>query len=238
MEEDPEGTVHIAFDESFEPLTCVGATVADTEYTRLNDSISTLYAELTSYSWLDDLKSFKKFAKDGFHASGDPDEVSTRFIHFLAQSSGYSTSIFFSEERTRHKNRVAVLLYRDLIRTLLQKYARRPLIHLYFEQNDELDPYFQSIVASAMKDVRRPKPEVSVQVHSKMDPPLSAICDYTMLTFARWYAGGYRGSQPQAQDPRVSTWRNFNALRNSISVVRSLESGTLTRRALPFEALI
>jgi hypothetical protein len=237
VEDEVDGVVHIALDESFNPLICVGAAVADTEFASVNTEINQLYGELTNYSWMADLRSFKKFVEQGFHMSSDNQMIADRFLAFLAHALGFKTFIFFSESATGSKNRITLLLYRELLRTLLQKYRSRPLIKLYFEQNQELNLYFEKVVAHCLRATRRPKPQVEVLIRPKKDPPLLAVCDYTMLTFARWYAG-YAGCPPKSTSPQQFTWRNFNALRRSISVVRSLETGTLVRRDLPFSDLL
>lgn len=169
--EQQDGTIHVALDESFRPLICVGATVAETEFTTVNTSISQLYTELTSHSWMADLESFQSFTKDGFHLSNDSMEISNRFVSFLAHAIGFNSFIYFSENSDVSKNKTALLLYRELIRTVLQKYRSRPLINLYFEQNPELDRYFSRLVAHSLKSVRRPKPEIQVLIRPKMDPP-------------------------------------------------------------------
>jgi len=235
--EQQDGTIHVALDESFRPLICVGATVAETEFTTVNTSISQLDTELTSHSWMADLESFQSFTKDGFHLSNDSMEISNRFVSFLAHAIGFNSFIYFSENSDVSKNKTTLLLYRELIRTVLQKYRSRPLINLYFEQNPELDRYFSRLVAHSLKSVRRPKPEIQVLIRPKMDPPLLSVCDYTMLTFARWYKG-YYSCEPQSQSSTDFTWRNFNALRRSISSIRSLEHGTSSRRSLPFTPIL
>jgi hypothetical protein len=213
--EQQDGTIHVALDESFNPLICVGATVAETEFTTVNTSISQLYTELTSHSWMADLESFQNFTKDGFHLSNDSMEISNRFVSFLAHTIGFNSFIYFSENSKVSKNKTTLLLYRELIRTVLQKYRSRPLIKLYFEQNQELDRYFARLVAHSLKSVRRPKPEIQVLVRPKMDPPLLSVCDYTMLTFARWYKG-YYGCGPK------------------VSRVQTSLGGILTHSGVPF----
>ncbi len=232
-----DGTIHVAFDESFSPLVCVGATVAETEFASTNDEIMSLYRELTNYSWMADMTSFKRFVGDGFHMSNDAQAIADRFVGFLGHAIGFSSYVFYAESDRFPRGRTTLLLYRELVRTVLQKYASRPLIRCYFEQNEEFNQYFPKIVSHCLRSVRRPRPRVEVFIRPKMQPPLLAVCDYSMLTFARWFSG-YQDCPAQTDSTRHFTWRNFNALRRSYSVIRSLESGNLVQRGLPFEQVL
>ncbi|GAB3751291.1 hypothetical protein [Microlunatus parietis] len=96
-EADADGIIHVALDESFDPMVCVGATVAESDFATINDSIQRLYEELTGYSWLDELDSFQRFKSDGFHMSNDSADVAGRFVPFLGHTLGFNSYLFFSE---------------------------------------------------------------------------------------------------------------------------------------------
>ena len=169
--------------------------------------------------------------------SNDDQAIADRFIAFQAHAIGFSSFIFFTESQARTKNRLTLLLYRELLRTLFQRYRSRPLIRLYFEQNSEMERYFGKVAANSLRNVSRPRPTVQLKICEKQDPPLLAISDYTMLTFSRWWAG-FRNCPPKSVSTKDFTWRNLNAIRRSISVIRSLEHGTIARRDLPFSEVI
>jgi hypothetical protein len=231
------GTIHVALDESFSPLLCVGAAVSETEFSTINRDIVSLYEETKQFSWLDDVTSFQKFVADGFHLSNDDQTITDRFMQFLGHSVGYSAYVFYTESDRLGRQKATLWLYRELVRTILQKYRTRPLIKFYFEQNNELDTYFRGVVDLCMKSVRRPKPAVEVHIRPKMEPPLLSVCDYSMLTFARWYKG-YANCPAATTSASHFTWRNFNAIRRSYAVIRSSESGNLSQRDLPFSEVL
>lgn len=232
-----DGTIHVALDESFSPLLCVGAAVAETEFLTINRDIVSLYEEIKQFSWLDDVLSFQRFGTDGFHLSNDDQTITDRFMQFLGHSVGYSAYVFYTESDKLGRQKATLSLYRELVRTILHKYRTRPLIKFYFEQNSELDKYFRGVVDLSMKSVRRPKPSIEVHIRPKMEPPLLSVCDYSILTFTRWYKG-YAGCPPATTSAQHFTWRNFNAVRRSYAVIRSSENGNLSQRDLPFSEVL
>jgi hypothetical protein len=233
--DETSGVVHVALDESFSALVAVGAVVVEHEFLRVNNEIENLYYDLKNAYYLEDLKSFERFKKNGFHSSYDPDEVSSRFINFLSQTIGFKSFIFFTN-RTRRPDlsdkKVVLVLYAQTLRAVLRKYQRRPKIVLHFEQHQQLSRFYEPLVLNVLKGIEGRKPVVEVISAKKMEPPLLAIVDYVIHTFVRWYVGN-EDYPPKTSTVEHRPCREIRAIRRSISVARSLEDGTVAKRDLP-----
>jgi hypothetical protein len=124
------------------------------------------------------------------------------------------------------------VLYAQILRAVLRKYQARPRIVLHFEQHQQLSRFYEPLVVNVLEGMDGRKPEVQVISAGKMDPPLLTIADYVIYTVARWYVGNEE-YPPQTKCVEHRPWREMRAITRSISVVRSLEDGTVARRDLP-----
>jgi hypothetical protein len=230
-----DGVVHVALDEAFSPLLAVGAVAVEHEFLRVNIEIEDLYHDLKGAYYLNDLKSFEEFSKNGFHAAVDPYEISSKFIDFLSKTIGFKSFIYFTDGTRRpdlSPKKAVLMLYGEIVKTVLYKYHSRPKIVLHFEQHQELNRFFEPLVLNILRRMERRRPIVQVIAAKKMDPPLLAIADYVLHTFVRWHVGSEK-YPPETTSAKDRPWREMRAIRPSISVVRSLEKGTIARRNLP-----
>lgn len=225
----PPRRITVLFDESMSPFLMVAATVFESTYAHTEQRIEALYEDMVRAYYLDDLKSYERHKKKAFHASEDPVEVRAFFINLLAGLGPLRIFIQYTDHRRRPDlgplESVAVL-YRELIKTVLQGVRSADEVTLIFETHQDLDSRFEAIVRSALRSVRV-RSRISVSVGQKRRPYALAVSDYAMQIFSHWQQAG------QPDDPKQYTYREWRAIRGSISMVRSLEEGTIVRRGLP-----
>lgn len=230
---DGEPTAYVALDEAFDPYISVAGVLVESGFSLLNDRINSLYQELCGEYYLQDLGSFESFVKHGFHATADTTEISTRFISFLSRSIDFKSYIYLSDGTSRpdlSPKRTVLILYRELVRDILKKYGKSWTVHFNFEYHQELSPFFERLVDSAKKGIRHP-PKTIVSSGKKQDPPLLAVADYVLWVTNKWIEDRC-SDRAKSAGPESYLARNFLAIGPSVSVVRSLERGTLTRRTL------
>ncbi|MBB1482787.1 hypothetical protein H5392_02785 [Tessaracoccus sp. MC1865] len=221
--------VTVVFDESTSPYLMVGAALFESTYEETERRIAELYARTRDLYYLDDLESFELHKSNSFHASEDPREAYTFFVDLLAGLMPLRICILFTRgERRPDLGEVQTLavLYRELIRTVLQSVRSADEVHLIFETHQSLNSKFAAIVGSASKSVSG-RYTLTTSVGQKRKPHALAVADYAMHIFNRWNAAG------RPTDPKNHEYRNWKAIRRSISMVRSLEDGTIIRRGLP-----
>lgn len=224
----PPRRVTVLFDESMSPLLMVAACVFESSYAHAERRIEALYEDMVRAYYLDDLRSYERHKKKAFHASEDPVEVRAFFVNLL---SGLGPLRIFMQ-CTDHRRRpdlgpveTIAVLYRELIRTVLQSVKSADEVDLVFETHQLLDSRFEAIVTSAARSLRG-RCRITITVGQKRKPYALAVSDYAMQIFARWHQAG------MPEDPRQHTYREWRAIRGSISMVRSLEEGTIVRRGL------
>lgn len=225
----PVRRVIVLFDESTSPLLMVAATVIEASYPEAEERIEALYDQMVEAYYLDDLRSYERHKKKAFHASEDPPEVRTFFVNLLSGLGPLRIFIQFTNGQRRPDLgpiETISVLYRELVRTVLQSVKSADEVDLVFETHQDLDRRFESIVKSAAHPVRG-RFRLSVRIGQKRKPHALAVSDYAMQIFTRWLLAGYPTS------PREQTYREWRAIRGSISMVRSLEVGTVVRRGLP-----
>lgn len=221
--------VTVLFDESTAPFISVGATVFESSYPEAERRIEALYDKMVKAFYLDDLRSYERHKKKAFHASEDPDEVRTFFIDLLSGLGPLRVFILLTNGNRRPDLgplATVAVLYRELVRTVLESVRSADDVVLIFETHQELDDRFEAIVRAAARPVHG-RYRLSVAVGKKRQPHALAVTDYAMQIFSRWHQAG------QPVDPRERSYREWRAIRGSISMVRSLEDGILVRRGLP-----
>ncbi|GAA2109422.1 hypothetical protein GCM10009841_30730 [Microlunatus panaciterrae] len=227
--------MHVALDETFDPVVGVCAVVVEQHYLDLNREVQELYHDLADSYYMDDLASFEKFVRDGFHKTADPFEVSTRFINYLSHAVGFNSYIIFSNRKRRpdlSDLKLVLMLYAETVRTIVERHRSRAEIVFHFEQHQQLNLYLEPLVVSVCGKIRGRKPKITVGVGAKKDPPLLAIADYVLHTFGSWWAE--KGDKPsRPTDAADNRWRDMRAIRRSFSIVRSMEDGLVARRDLP-----
>ena len=209
----------------------VGAVIIEHPSEQVESEITELYENLLQAHYMDDTRSYKAFQEQGFHATNDPLETQVFFRHLLASFTPLRILIQFSNGQRRPDLgpiETVAILYRELIRTTLQTLRHYDEVHLLFETHDSLDRKFEAIIASASMGLTLPT-QISHSIGHKKKPYSLAVGDYAMHIFSRWHSAG------SPTDPQVAAFRNWRAIRGSISMVRSLEQGTIIRRGLAKE---
>lgn len=223
----PRATV--VLDESKSPYLMVGATIFETSLDRVEDAIDDLYGTKLDAFNLDGSRAFSKFEKDGFHATNDTHELSVPFLDLLRATPGFSGMIYFSAGPVRPDiGPVAsiAILYSELLTTAFRRLKSQPGVDVVFEQNGELDRHFESIarLSAARAGYRG---IVRISLGAKRRPHVLAVTDYLLHTFGAWHGNGASTS------PQDFRYRNWCSLRGRISLVRSIQEGTLYRRGHP-----
>lgn len=219
----------ILLDEAKAPYLAVGAAVFESSYERVETSIDGLYRDRLRAFNLDGFSSFEEFRRNGFHAAADSPELSVPFVDLVRSTPGFSGAIFLSRGVAREDlgpNATLAILYNELLTTLFRRLRRTYAVDVIFEENDELNAQFEEIARVAAK--RAGSGVVPKVVRgSKRDPHALAVPDYMLHTFGRWHSAGADA------DPQNVKYRNWCAMRGRVSVVRSLQDGTLYRRGQP-----
>ena len=225
----------VFIDESvFPDPACViaGAVVLQNDRAAIDERIRSLYEELADLFFLEDERSFKKFLKQGFHATDDLQEVSAAFIKLISQYPGTKLFIEWSDHTSRPDLRnveLIALLDLRLVETILRKYRRVPHVRFTFEQNPELDRHFSAIVDAGCRRTGYTG-TTTIEVGGKMDPPALSVVDYALVTFGRTLQDHPEQHQLRAWKafrPLVSSIRNLD--RGGVDLQRGLISGNVTR---------
>lgn len=219
----------ILLDEAKAPYLAVGAAVFESSYTAIEQSIEALYEDRLRAFNLDGFSSFERFREDGFHAAADSPELSVPFVDLVRSTPGFSGMVFLSRGPAREDlgpTATLAILYNELLSTLFRRLRRTYAVDVVFEENDELNAYFEGIARVA---AQRTGFAVVPQVFrgSKRNPHALAVPDYLLHAFGRWHSSGAKA------DPQDARYRNWCAMRARISVVRSIQDGTLYRRGQP-----
>lgn len=230
----PDGSVFVFLDESYEPFVAAGAVVVETaDYLRINPAISELFNEAQGWYYLGGLPSFDEFLRRGFHATSDPPEVRTAFVAFLAEAFCFKTMIVYSDRSWRpdlsDKKRLMIVI-EQLSRDVLRAYRGRPKVIFLFESAQGLDSYVERVVRSVAKKLGRRAPRVEVYFGAKRQPDILAVPDYVVHIFNRWMQSQH-GEVPLLQ-PTEHQSRALKAILGSISMARSLDDGRVIRRSL------
>lgn len=217
------------FDESTAGPFIVGAAVMSNSFVPVENEINNLHQELIDkFYYLDGRSNFDRFKRDGFHASNDPLEVQSRFTELLAGLAPVRIFILLTDGTRRSDlgpQATTVVLYRELIRTVFFASRATQKVRLIFEQNDALDKSFLPIAKSAGRGIQAHF-DVELYTGQKAKPHSLSIIDYAMHIFRRWYLAG------MPVDERKSEFTQWRAIRSSVAVVRSLESGVIVKRGL------
>lgn len=216
-------TFHVLIDESvfYEPQKTIlaGAIVFETNLGAINETVRALYEEL-SKSYLEEERSFQKFRDNGFHASDDMLEISTRFVHTISKLYGVKLFIEYSDQSLRpdlSDDETIVLLETRLTETILKKYRRYENVRVIFETNSSLNKHFPNIVKLAARRSGY-RGNVTIEIGGKMEPHALSIVDYAIVSYGRQL-------QPGAQDFHRRNWR---AVQPMVSSVRHLDRNTVT----------
>lgn len=220
MHDSPKRIIEVFIDESIrtEPkMVLAGAIVFEDAREELDATIRELYDDISDSFYLDDVRSFHKFRKSGFHATEDIVDISSQFVRLIARISGAKLFIEFSDQSSRpdlDTEQTVALLELRLAEMIMRKFAWADEVRFTFEQHAKLNKYYTRIVDSA-KVRARFRGETSVVSAAKMEPPSQAIVDYALHHFAR-------GRSENASEWERRRWRAFRPL---VSSVRSLDTG-------------
>lgn len=232
--DEPEGTVFVFLDESFEPFVAAAAVVIESnEVDRLDSDISDAYQRMQHWYHLDGLPSFADFREHGFHATSNPPEVQVAFVALLAEVLSFKSLIIYSDRSANPEatdKRHLMIIFDQLVRDVLRMYRSRPKIIFYFESAQAIDQYVSKVVSRALSSFKRNRPEVEVRFGTKRDPDLLAVPDYVLLTFNRLATQMAEGSLDL--DPRQHAARSFRAILGSVSMIRSLDEALVVDRSL------
>ena len=207
----------------------VAGSIFENSFDRVDQRITELYAELRAAHNLDGLVSYERFLAEGFHASVDTFEVKIPFVNLLRSEPGFSTYVFLSDGPAREDlGPIATLavLYGELVTTILGRLRDSPSVRLIFEENPDLNRSF-GVIAEAARTRVGFSGRLVVQRGRKRQPHSLAVTDYVMHIFKNWYAAG------ASRSPNDHLYRDWLAVRGHVSVVRSLQEGTLYRRGQP-----
>lgn len=221
--------VTVLFDESTAPLRMVAAAVFGSSYAEVEEKIEELFGRMEESYYLDALKSYERHRRNAFHACEDPQEAYAFFIDLLAGIMPIRIYILFTDGTRRPdlgETQTLVVLYRELIRTVLQSVRSVDEVNLIFETHQSLNRKFDEIVVSAARTVSG-RFALATRIGQKRKPHALAVADYAMHIFNQWLSAGC------PTDPQRYQYRNWRAIRRSVSLVRSLEEGTIIRRGLP-----
>lgn len=219
----------VLFDEADDPLQMVSGAIFSTSYSRTEAKIEDLYERLCeSYYYLDGHSGFERFKRKGFHSTDQPREIHTHLVDLLSGIQPIRIFILYTDGSRRPdltKIQTTAILYRELIRTVLQACAGMQEVELVFEQNQQLDARFQRIVTSAARGLTLHF-KAGLYLGMKKKPHALSVADYAMHAFGRWHTAD------RTTDPRRSEYSQWRAIRTSIAMVRSLEGGPVLRRGL------
>lgn len=234
---DPEGSVLVFVDESYDPLVAAAAVVVEsTEADRLDTDISEAFEKMRGWFYLEGLPSFEEFRRTGFHSTSNPIEVRTAFVAFLAEVLSFKSLIVYSDGTSRpdlSKKQRLMIVYDNLVRDVLRAYRSRPRIIFHFESAQSMDRYVEKVVRRAAQ-VERTRSDVQVRFGTKRNPDLLATPDYVLHIFNRWRVT--QGADSLVLDPLSHESRSFRAILGSLSAARSLEGTAVVRRTIETDA--
>jgi hypothetical protein len=230
----PDGSVFVFLDESFEPFVAGAAVVVESsDVSRMDENLAATYRRVQGWYHMGGMPSFEEFRERGFHASSDPPEVRMAFVAFLAEALNFKSLIVYSDRSVRgdlsDKKRLMVI-FDQLIRDVLGAYRSRPKIIFWFESAQGIDKYLERLVTRAARSSGRRMPEIEVRFGTKREPHLLAVVDYVLHIFNQWLDS--RGSADMALQPKDHQSRSFKAILGSISMARSLDDGRVVSRTL------
>lgn len=233
-EGEPNGSVFVFIDESYEPfVAAAGVVVESSDVRRFDSDIAATYGRLQRRYYLSGLPSFEEFRKKGFHATSDPMEVRMAFVALLAEALNFKSLVVYSNRTLRpdlsDKQRL-IIVFDQLIRDVLRGYQTRPKITFYFESAQAMDLYLERLVARAVQSLGRGRPEIEVRFGTKRHPDLLAVPDYVLHIFNQWLST--QKDSDLAVNPRDHQSRSFKAILGSISMGRSLDDARVVRRTL------
>ncbi|TNC18466.1 hypothetical protein FHE66_06665 [Georgenia sp. 311] len=230
----PDGSVFVFLDESYEPFVAAGAVIVEAvDFARINPGIAELFDRAQGWYHLEGLPSFEEFLRHGFHATSDPLEVRTAFVAFLAEAFCFKSMIVYSDRSwcpdLSDRERLMVVI-EQITRDVLRAYRGRPKVIFLFESAGRLDRYVERVVTSVAKKLDRRAPRVEIYFGTKRQPDLLAVPDYVVHIFNKWMQS-QRSDVPLLQ-PTEHQSRAFKAILGSISMARSLDDGRVIRRSL------
>jgi hypothetical protein len=230
---EPEGSVLVFIDESYEPFVAAAAVVVEsTEADRLDTDISAVFEKMRGWFYLDGLPSFEEFRRTGFHSTSNPIEVRTAFVAFLAEVLSFKSLIVYSDGTSRpdlSKKQRLMIVYDNLVRDVLRAYRSRPRILFHFESAQSMDLYVEKVVRRAGR-AEHIRSDVRVKFGTKRHPDLLATPDYVLHIFNRWRVT--QGADSLILDPLSHESRSFRAILGSLSSARSLEGAAVVRRTI------
>lgn len=209
-------------------LLLAGAVVFEDDLTLTETRVESEYRRLSGSYYLDDMKSFQEFRKNGFHATSDIMEISNAFVKIISEILGAKIFIECSDhskmpERTTEQT--FGLLETRLAELVLRKYRWAGEVRFTFEQHEVLNKHYGRIVEYAVERARF-EGEVRVNVGIKKDPHVLSIVDYAMHCYAR----------ARRSEPAEFEQRSWKAVRPLVSSVRNLDRGRVeVRRGLVSE---
>lgn len=231
---EPDGSVFVFLDESYEPFVAAAAVVVESNcVAQLDSDIAATYERVQDYYYLGGMPSFEEFRERGFHATSDPMEVRIAFVAFLAQALSFKSLIVYSDRSLNaemtDKQRL-IVVFDQLLRDVLGAYRSRPKIIFCFESARGMDQYLERLVMRNAQSLGRRRPEVAVYFGTKQNPHLLALPDYVLHIFNKWVKPA--SLRDYVLDPKDHRDRSFRAILGSMSVARLLDNNGTVRRAL------
>lgn len=210
----------------------VGAAVFESSLPDVESEIARLFKKLLEKPSLEDSRSHKKFIKEGFHRANNDVETQVRFMEVLDESVGHKSYVFLDEAPPGAAQDTAryAELYWALAKTLFREFRHNAHLEFVFEENPSLSSATLERIVCAAQRSSSSSSTFSVALGKKREPHSLAIVDYTTAIFAAWWV---KGSVP---DPDVREYRDWKAIRGTVSVVWSAEHGALYRRGQPTAA--
>lgn len=231
---EPDGSVFVFLDESYDPVVAAGAVVVESsDVRRLDSDIAATYDRVKSWYHLGGMPSFEEFRQRGFHATSDPYEVRAAFVAFLAEALNFKSLIVYSDRTLRSdisdKKRL-MIVFDQLVRDVLGAHRSRPKITFYFESAQAMDKYLERLVERAVRSFGRRAPEIEVRFGTKKQPHILAVADYVLHIFNQWLTT--QDDEELSLKPKDHQSRSFKAILGSISMARSLDDDRVVRRTL------
>lgn len=230
----PDGSVFVFLDESYDPFVAAGAVVVESsDVHRMDSDIAAAYDRVQGWYYMGGMPSFEEFRQRGFHATSDPYEVRAAFVAFLSEALSFKSLIVYSDRSRRadlsDKKRL-VIIFDQLVRDVLGAYRSRPKITFYFESAQAMDKYLERLVAQAARSFGHRTPEIEVRFGTKRQPHLLAVPDYVLHIFNQWLLT--QDDEELSLKPKDHQSRSFKAILGSVSMARSLDDGRVVRRNL------
>ncbi|MFG2103556.1 DUF3800 domain-containing protein [Micromonospora echinaurantiaca] len=213
----------------------VGAVEIDEDPEEIEQRIQELYRRLSARWSLDGLPSFEEFRKKGFHASGDPVEVSGPFRE-LMQDLAFRVYLVLTDRTDARAGDTEVeklgFMYEHLLGDLLIRHRERSELLCFIEQNDSIRQLVSNLPESAVRRAHgklgraTALPQLKIVMAAKTEAMSMAIIDYIMMFVSRWVRSG------RITDPTNRDYRAFREVEPFISVLYSLEHGLISSRKL------